>query len=330
MEIVLDNSIPIDSWRLLLESNKYNTPFQTPEFFKLINSVKNLSARAIAVAEYGKLLALAVITFQRESGWKGYFSRRAIIYGGPLINNDNEALSLLLDNIAGLTKKNSIYIETRNFNDYLAYKNIFKNAGYDYIESLNFQIETSDPEKLLKSMSSSRARQIRKAKRNNVKWKIADNIDEVRIFYNLLSDLYKKRIRKPLFPYEFFENFFKSDIGKYILILWEGKIIGGIMCPINKNKAIYEFYICGLDTEYKEQYPSVMATWAAIEYANKNNIPLFDFMGAGKPDEQYGVRDFKARFGGELVEYGRFLKINNPFLYAIGRFGIKLAGGFKR
>ena len=67
-----------------------------------------------------------------------------------------------------------------------------------------------------------------------------------------------------------------------------------------------------------------------IEYANKNNIPLFDFMGAGKPDEQYGVRDFKARFGGELVEYGRFLKINNPFLYAIGRFGIKLAGGFKR
>lgn len=30
-------------------------------------------------------------------------------------------------------------------------------------------------------------------------------------------------------------------------------------------------------------------------------------MGAGVPnDGGYGVRDFKAKFGGELVEYGRF------------------------
>ena len=47
-------------------------------------------------------------------------------------------------------------------------------------------------------------------------------------------------------------------------------------------------------------------------------------MGAGKPDEAYGVRDFKARFGGEQVEHGRFLYINKPLLYRVGKFGVKL------
>ena len=42
-------------------------------------------------------------------------------------------------------------------------------------------------------------------------------------------------------------------------------------------------------------------------------------MGAGKPDEDYGVRDFKAKFGGELLEHGRYLKIHHSFLYNTGK-----------
>ena len=47
-------------------------------------------------------------------------------------------------------------------------------------------------------------------------------------------------------------------------------------------------------------------------------------MGAGKPDEQYSVRDFKAEFGGEMVEHGRFLCINKPLLYQIGKAGLAI------
>ena len=101
------------------------------------------------------------------------------------------------------------------------------------------------------------------------------------------------------------------------------------MCPIKSEKAIYEFYVCGLDSEFKDQYPSVIATWAAMEYANQNNIPKFDFMGAGSPDDTYGVRDFKARFGGELVEHGRYINILNPLLYKTGVLGLKLLSKLK-
>jgi lipid II:glycine glycyltransferase (peptidoglycan interpeptide bridge formation enzyme) len=60
-----------------------------------------------------------------------------------------------------------------------------------------------------------------------------------------------------------------------------------------------------------------------MQYAAENDYPLFDFMGAGSPDQPYGVRDFKAEFGGELVEHGRFLCIRKPMLYWIGKMGVK-------
>ena len=143
-------------------------------------------------------------------------------------------------------------------------------------------------------------------------------------YYQILYTLYKSKIKKPLPPLSFFEKFYESNLGKILLVKFKNKIIGGIVCPILKNQSIYEFYICGLDAEFKDQSPSVMATYAAIQYGFKNNLKRFDFMGAGKPDEDYGVRDFKAKFGGELVEHGRFIKINRPLLFKIGKAGLKI------
>ena len=51
----------------------------------------------------------------------------------------------------------------------------------------------------------------------------------------------------------------------------------------------------------------------------------FDMMGAGKPDDGgYGVRDFKLKFGGELVEFGRNIHVCNRLLFSIGKLGVKI------
>lgn len=173
-------------------------------------------------------------------------------------------------------------------------------------------------------MSKSRLRQIKKAISNGAEWHEAKCIDDVNSFYEILRNLYKNKVKKPLFSLHFFQELYNSNLGKYLLIKYENKIIGGIICIITDNKTIYEFYIAGLDTEYKELYPSVMATWAGMEYGNIHGIPVFDFMGAGEPDRDYGVRDFKSRFGGELVEFGRYINIINPSLYKIGVLFLKL------
>jgi hypothetical protein len=325
MRVLHDDGIPIELWEEFVRVNVHATPFQTPAFYRFLKTLKSVSARGVAVSEKGVLKALAVVTIQKENGPAGFFSKRGIIYGGPLATEDSpQALGVLLKTISQIAGRGVIYIETRNLSDFTLYRDIFISNGFRYVPYLNFRVDTSDGELMKQRISNSRVRQIKKSIRRDVTCKMAETPDAVQAFYEMLTKLYKEKLFKPLPDKEFFMNFFEAKLGVFLLVWFEQKVIGGIMCPILEGRALYEFYVCGLDEDYKELYPSVMATWFAMEYAGKHGIPLFDFMGAGMPGEQYGVRDFKARFGGELVEYGRFRKIRKPLLYRVGEAGLNL------
>ena len=121
---------------------------------------------------------------------------------------------------------------------------------------------------------------------------------------------------------------------------YQGRIIGGTVCVVfNRDKfetinhkfeiatppsVVYEWFVCGEDGVYPHVFPSCYATYAGIKYAAEHGCARFDMMGAGKPDEAYGVRDFKAKFGGKEVEHGRFLCVTKPILYKIGVLGVKI------
>ena len=89
--------------------------------------------------------------------------------------------------------------------------------------------------------------------------------------------------------------------------------------------ALYEMYACGEDGVHKTIFPSEVATFSGLQYAAENGYPEFDMMGAGKPDDGgYGVRDFKLKFGGELLELGRYNYVSKPLLFQIGKLGVKI------
>ena len=324
MRVITDSAISDGAWISFIDGNMHATPFQSPAFLRFFNSVGGFSAKSYAVQDGGIVKALAVVTVQGEKGPAGLFSRRQIVYGGPLADdNSPDALDMLLKAMDEDVPGGVIYTEIRNLSDYSSLRDVFISNGYVYVPYLNFRVDTRSRETMAGRVSSSRLRQIRKAQQQSVTYSEAQDADEVRQFYLLLKDLYMTRLHKPLPGEDFFVQFFKQDLGKYLLVRHEGQIIGGIMCPVLEGRAIYEFYVCGLDEAYPDYYPSVMATWFAMEYACENKIPLFDLMGAGRPGEVYGVRDFKARFGGELVEYGRYLKIRKPLLYKTGKAALK-------
>ena len=104
----------------------------------------------------------------------------------------------------------------------------------------------------------------------------------------------------------------------------DNKVIGGVACSSLPGKAVYEWFVCGDAKKYNHLYPSVVATHKGIEFAIENGFEYFDFMGAGKPDEEYGVREFKEKFGGKLYEWGRFRYVSNQFLYNLGKFAMKV------
>lgn len=303
--------------------------FQLPEAFDLFQQVPGYTPFVFAaITAEGKIEGVLVSVLQQETKFYAPLTRRSIIWGGPLADTV-EACELLLKQYAQTLGKKAIYTQFRNTFDTSHLKSAFQKSGFNYLPHLNFLVPThsSSTEKLLSAMSKSKSRQIKKGL--TTAEIIETNAEkDVNDFYQLLQNLYQEKVNKPLAPKQFFD-FFREQLvpkglGKFLLIRHEGKIIGGIVCPIFPGKAIYEWYIAGMDKDYKEQYPSILSTWAAIAEGQKMGLKHFDFLGAGKPDADYGVRDFKAKFGGELVQYGRYEKIHKPLWMKIGVLGLKL------
>ena len=313
-------------WNELIQSSPVATWFQTPEAYRFYASVSDMLPFAYGVSEEDRLVGVIVgYVTKNSNSILQYFTKRAIIYGGPLLHPEisDFALSALLKTIAQNLDLNPIYIETRNFNDYSQWKSIFEANGFMYQSHLNYHVDTRTIDLAQSNIGKHRWKYIRLSMRDGAKIINNPSIDQVRAFYTILKDLYRTKVKTPLWSWEFFERLYYIENAKYILVELDGKIVGGAACVCLPGKALYEWYACGLDNCRDDIRPTSVAIWGEMQYAAENGYPLFDFMGAGKPDEPYGVRDFKAEFGGELVEHGRFLYVRKPLLYAIGKLGVK-------
>ena len=312
-------------WQELLAESPYSNAFQTEEMYNFLSSLDCLRSFLSCVRNTdGKLVGLAVGYIQAEKGIKKYFSRRAIIQGGLLLAKDiaEGELKTLLEDIKHKTSS-AIYVEIRNNADYSEYKEIFQKYGFEYRPHLNCLIDCSDADQALKNMNESRRRQVRIASEGGYEVKVADTKEEIDEFYKLLSNHYKTKVKKPIFPKEFFEQIVSQKVGEIMLIKINGKVVSGMLQLCHGN-TVYDYYVFGLDTQYPNNYPSVLVYWETIKRASAHGYTTFDTMGAGTPDVPYGVRDFKLRFGSRLVEHGRFLSINKPLLYKLGTFAIML------
>jgi lipid II:glycine glycyltransferase (peptidoglycan interpeptide bridge formation enzyme) len=128
----------------------------------------------------------------------------------------------------------------------------------------------------------------------------------------------------PIPGVDFFIKLFYSPIGKVFIVKHMERIIGGSFCFYYPDKSIYTMYYCSLRNYNPKIFPSHLAILATIDFGLKNNLYKLDLMGAGKPDIDYGVRRYKSEFGGELIEQGRFIKVFHPFLFKIGKVGLKV------
>ena len=314
-------------WQALIDRSPYATWFQTQEAYEFYAAVGGeLIPFAFGVGEDGHLLGVIVgYTTQEKNPIKQLLTCRSIIIGGPLLDEhiSSDALSALLVAVKQVTNR-AIYVETRNFNDYSRWKEIFEQCSFQYQPHLNFHVDTSSLEVVDKNLGKSRKRDIRTTIREGVTPVMQPTIEQVREYYQILHTLYTTKVKTPLFSWHFFEQLHHTEHARFILTEYQGRIIGGTICVELPSRTLYEWFACGEDGVYNHIYPSCYATYLGIQYAAESGCQIFDMMGAGKPDEAYGVRDFKAKFGGELVEHGRFLCIRKPLLYWIGKMGVKL------
>lgn len=304
-------------WDALVDNSPVASWFQAREAYRFFESLGFTEPFVVAVCEGNALVGLTVGYLQGDGGWlKQKLSRRAIIVGGPLLSYDisDTQLSAMLRTLRDSLRRHCIYIETRNLNDYSQWKGTFEACGFQYVAHNNFHIDTTSADMVDKRMDKSRRRRIRRATEAGAS--ISDDLARLPDFYQILSDLYKHKVHKPLPPIDMFQSAARIPSAKYFFVVSpEGKTIGGQLILVLGQRVAYAWYCCGLDHEYHDLYPSIMANYAAIRYAAENGFERFDMMGAGSPGKDYGVRDFKAQFGGTLVEHGRFRRVNMPLIY---------------
>jgi len=320
------NDIDPAQWEELVQHSPTASFFQTRACYDFYASLTFLHPFVFGISEDEKLVGVVCGYSISDGGpLKRFFSRRAIVPGGLLldVNISSGALVQLLKQASDETSKKSIYLEIRNYNDYSAYRTTIEKAGFTYNPHLNFHVLTNTVDAAFMKLNTTKRRDVRLSKKEGAEWSETKNVDDIRVFFELLKNLYETKIKTPLFEFEFFEKLIQLDEGKLFVVRYKDRIVGGSICVLLENKTLYEWFVCGLDGQIKNIFPSTLATWAAIEYAAANGYSRFDMMGAGKPDEGYGVREFKSKFGGELVEHGRFIHIHYPLLYKIGKLGVE-------
>ena len=292
------------AWKNLAETSPVASWFQTPEAYDFLSSVAQCLTPFVLAIEDNGLKGLMVGYTVANPGLQRAFTARTIINGGPLLAEDisDEALTMLLNAVP----KSAIYSETRNFADYSRWSRVFEQCGWKYEPHYDvvINVDSSWRERL----ADDKKQQIRKAQKDGQTWALAQNEDEVRVWYYDLLRLYRNKVHRPLLPLSFFITAWRTDKCKVLVVRDKyNNIIGGSLLPV-MGKTAYEWYKSG----------TVMSTFAILEWCEKEGLTCLDCMGAGTPGIPYGVRDFKLRMGGELRELGRFVRVQKPLRYKLG------------
>lgn len=314
-----------------ISNHPHGNIFQSAEMNHVYKRTKKYNSLFLIVQDKSqRILGLLVAVIQKEhSGLMGRLSARSIIHGGPLIrDNDPEILRLLLKEYDKTVKRGVIYSQFRNHWEWGNLKSIFKECGFVYQDHLNIYIDlTKSVDQLWKEVNSKRRNEIRRAKREGTKFSIKKNESDLKKCYEILLEVYE-RAKLPLPGYDFFRNLYTLNTNnsnnklEIFCAEYKGEIIGCMLALVYEN-VIYDFF-AGSRKEFYKKYPNDLIPWEVFKWAKENNYKIFDFGGAGKPNTPYGVRDYKKKFGGKFVNFGRFEKIHKPAMYQLGKIGLNL------
>ena len=316
-----------ETWGRFVSSHPRGNIFQSPEMAEVYSNTKNYSPLTLAAVETdsGHIVALLNAAIIHEvNRLMAPLTSRSIIIGGPLYADTpqgRDAVACLLDYYARDCAKKAIYTEIRNLWD--TDRNVFV-ADYDYEEHLNYLVDLRlGKETLWNNLSKARRYGISRSRKSGVTIEEIRGADELPVLYRLLKDTYS-RARLPLADKSLFDSVYSclapKNMAKFYFARHEGKEIGAIAFLLY-NDRIYDWYSSSLK-EYSKMYPSDSLVWQGMEWGSENGYSVFDFMGAGKPDEKYGVREFKRQFGGTLVNFGRYKKVHSPVKNWIAQRGL--------
>lgn len=309
-----------DMLNKFVSKNKYATIFQTGHMLDIYHDVPDCEPLAlVAVDDNDEILASLVSIKFTEISEIGYLSSHITIRDAPLwVNSEcgKRAAIELINKHDKITKKRSLYNRIYS-NSNVDMSAVLCSCDYKYEDNLNFLIDLNrTEEELWSSLGRKKRNGVRTAIKNNLVIKEVENYDELKSFYKLLLET-SEDAKIPIKDFKLFYNVYKllvpKGLSKIYLATYDGLPIAGLL-TLNYNNTIYDWYACST-RKYLHLHPNEYLVWNVLSWGAKNGYSTFDFGGAGNPNAKYTVRNFKKQFGGTLVNYGTYTKINKPLTF---------------
>ncbi len=317
-------------WDDFVKNHPNGNIFQTRWMYELYKTVKGYQPLALLLTDSQGALAGVLLALIITNGppLLSRFTARAIITGGPLVRDDNPQL---IEHIikAYLEKINgrAVYSQVRNLFK-MPGEEIFKHAGFTFTDHLDIHISLEPgKDELLSYVHKERRRNIGRAENKGVLFSEVTSSGELLQGINLVRATYRT-IGLPAPPDPLLLNAALShSYARAFACKYEGIMIAFRIVLCYKDM-VYDWY-AGSDSQYHNKYPNDYLPWKIILWSKEKGYKVFDFGGAGKPGVPYGVREYKLKFGGRLVNFGRFERIHKPLLMRTGKAAIILYKWFK-
>ena len=300
-------------WDNFVYSHPMGNIFQTRALYKVYAETKNYFPVSVATTNSENQAIEGVMSgviIREMDGILGDFSARSIVQGGPLVvpSIKKDVLAELVSKYDSLVSHSSLYTEIRNLYNVQDTMNILDN--YTYIDHLNYIINLNQSEiDLWNQIHKSRRKNINRAEKAGITVEEIESQEKIPGFYKLLSETYNN-VKIPLADISFFkaslEHLVLKGMAKFFLARREDDYIGARAVLLYKDR-IYDWY-AGAKLESLAYYPNEYLVWHILKWGREKKYTIFDFGGAGEPNKPYGPREFKRRFGGELVNYGRYVR----------------------
>jgi len=332
MAVRIVHSLSQDQWRDFVDGQPLGNIFHTPEMFQVFAQAQGHRPTLWAAVDDDEhpIALLLIVRVTLIGGPLCWLTSRAIAYGSVLCSpglEGEQALALLLQAYNRSTRGQILFTELRNLSDLAQFQPILAGRGFAYEEHLNYLIDLDRlPEAVLQSIGRRTRKRIRRVLREGtVRVQEIGQLEQVALCYDLLEKSYAAA-RVPLADRSLFESAFEvlwpKGMIKFLLAWVSDDCVAGSVELVYKDR-IYGWY-SGVDRAYSSYAPNELLMWHILQWGAENGYRLYDFGGAGKPSEEYGVRDFKAKFGGELVCYGRYTCVHSPNRFKLSKLGYRL------
>lgn len=336
MTIIITNKLSTTAWREFVDQNPSGNIFHTSEMFEVFERTRKHKPKLLAaVDQSGKPLALLTpVEISVFDGLLRKLTTRAIAFGSTLwepTKEGQEALSLLLDAYTRETKNSILFTELRNLASQVEIQPILSKNGFVYEDHLNYLIDLNLPEEaIFQNIGTHTRKNIRRGlNRGKVRIEEVKDRKQVKICYDLIQKTYHLA-HVPVADISLFESAFdilsSKGMIRFVLAYVDQTPIATSVELLYKDQ-VYGWYN-GLNRDYGNYLSNELLMWNILQWSAQKGYHIYDFGGAGKPDQEYGVRDFKAKFGGRLVCFGRHTFVHAPNLFRISVKGYNLIRNF--